>query len=626
MIDKIESDRYSGIISAIEFFSQRFELDQIIYYIYSFSKDLLLPDNIALWNLKDNNYIIFNKMGYKDNFSFEYNEKYNEIVYFHAGLLYEKQIKSLLPQKIHTNFDPDFCIPLIMDKSLFGIIAVNRSKNNSFTHDDEVIAVALMNLFSISLTNYSAFKNLETIKVKLDEKIFNLFAINHSSRALLSELSLSNLCNLAISIFSELTQSSFTTFFIKDPLSENYKLMSYKNIKDHKMQLDLTLFHEKDKILMLPVLIDMKNKESRDLFICNFFNGQEIIEKINPEYIVLLKKNTQLVGFVTLGTKINDTLYDNSVFELVESLASSTYIAINNAFYIEKIEEQKKLINNKLNEMVRLNNLMKNINTAQTYEQVISLVMNTLNISYNIDMGFFSLFDSEKQVFNITDKLNIKDSLMQIKMSPSLYPLLEGEPILVYEEDKIFEIFPDITSDTFIKPAAGLIVIPVFISIIDIKLIGFFALLNNRSKSLITEENLLVFEAISTHIAPVIYQLQYAEKIKNTYSPDYSYVFLEDLKHQLNEAIEFSLDLYIIHIFHMKAVHFYPNAVSIKLVNSIKNTYNIDSRNTFIFTNNSLDIENIKSILKRENEYEYEIYSLHKDFTDFQSFIEIFEA
>lgn len=616
--------RYSGIISAIEFFSQRFELDQLITFAFEFCNDLLDPDQMAIWYLNNGTYIEYNSKGYDNSFTFEFDEQYNQIVYYHAGLLYDRQVSSLLPANIQQQYSPDFCIPLIMDKTFFGLIALKRQAGRPFNSEDEIVAGALMNLYYSSLTNYNSFKLLETTKTQLDEKIFNLFAMNHSTRALLSELSLTSLCELAISVFSELTQSSFTTFFIKDSISETYKLMSYKNVKKHNLDLKMTLFPNNDNVSILPVLIDMSKKKSVDLFINNFFNGNEIIEKIKPQYVVLLKKGTQLVGFVTLGSKVNGTVYDNSVFELVESLASATYIAINNAIHIEEIESHKRVINNKLNELIRLNLLMKNMNSAQTYDQVIALVMNTLNVSFGIDMGFFALYNESENNFTVSNRINIKSSFKKIKMNQALIPLFEGETILVYEEDKSKDYFSKAALNAFGKPITGLIIVPVFIKAVDLHLIGFFTLMNNRSSVLITDEDLVSFDAIATHIAPVIHQLQYADKIKTLYKPDYGLLFADKIKLQIEEALDFCLDLYVINIYHKQPVHFRTSKFVKSLQEKFKNVYPIDKRNAFVYTNNMLDIEDLKVFIENDVDYDFTIYELNKDFSDYDSFLKLF--
>ncbi|MBC7961204.1 MAG: hypothetical protein H7X94_15195 [Vallitaleaceae bacterium] len=618
----INTGRYAGILSAIEFFSQKFELEQLISYAFDFSNDLLQPDQIAIWNLQDQQYILSQSNGYETAFTFEYQQQYDQIVYFHAGLMYGKNISLLLPPEISEVFNPDFCIPLIMDKSFFGIIALKRSGGNPFNSEDEIFASALMNLFSSALTNYSSYKHIEIAKAQLDQKIFNLFAMNHSTKALLSELSLNNLYDLAISVFSELTQSSFTTFFIKDVISENYKLMGCKNVRSHTLNLDITLFENHSQHSRLPILIDMSDKKNRDLFLDHFFNGSEILQKINPLYIVLLKKSDEIVGFVSLGTKVNDTKYDNSIFELVESLASATYIAISNALYIEEINKQKLMMDTKLRELVRLNELMKNINSANSYDKVIQLVMDTLNVSFGVDMGFFALYNEETSDFTVPHKINMKKNLNHLEMIPQWLPLTKGEPILVYEEEKVVNFLPKEAINAFIKNPSGVALIPVYMEQIDIRLIGFFALLTSRKKYLVTEESLVSLDAIATHIAPVIYQLEYSDGIKNSYKPDYAVFFLKKLRIEIEEAIDFGLDLFVVHISHKCPVHFASTAIITTLKESFKNCYETDHRNTFILTNKTTELSSIEELLT--DDYLKKVYQLHQDFTDYESFLNIF--
>ena len=71
------------------------------------------------------------------------------------------------------------------------------------------------------MRNYKSYNELRAINESLDEKIFNLFAINQSSKALLSQLDLDSLYGLAVDVFSELTQSSATGFVLFDEKAKN---------------------------------------------------------------------------------------------------------------------------------------------------------------------------------------------------------------------------------------------------------------------------------------------------------------------------------------------------------------------------------------------------------------------
>ncbi|TCL00030.1 hypothetical protein EDC19_0010 [Natranaerovirga hydrolytica] len=622
-----DNTHYESIFDAIEFFSQKFNMGQIIDYAFNFCNDLLKPSEMVLWRLNEEQteYIISHQKGIHHSFSFSYNEDYNKIVYFHAGLLYKKHIVDLLPNEIYNLYTPDFCIPLVMDKKFYGFITLKRTDEYPFHSEDYDLACALMNLFYNSLTHYFSSQTLENTKSKLDEKIFNLFAINQSTKAILSERSLVQLYDLAISIFSELTQSRFTTFFIKNPISENYDLTSYKDVNEYTTNLDITLYEKPIDEDNLPILVDMSNDFLRGLFVNKFFNGNEIIDKINPSYIVLLKKSSQLVGFVTLGKKVNDKDYDSSIFELVESLASATYVAINNAFYIEEINKQKNVINNKLNDLIKLNNLLKTINSAQSSQNIIKLVMRALTIHFDVEMGFFATYDQCNSAFNIAYGINIGENHnLNIGMFSSFNPLFEGDTIIEYKEDKVYSYFTRDLIHSFNLSPSGVILVPVYINGKEnLELMGFFAILRNKNNAIVTEENIVTFNAIATHIGPIIYQLKNTEAIKDNYCPNYTKQFLSTLKREIEDAKDFSLELYVIHIYTGKKVAFNPITTDYNLKEQFTKVFPIDNGNIFIITNEASKLPWVETFSKESNTY-CTTYTLDKDFIDYDNFINLF--
>ncbi len=90
-------------------------------------------------------------------------------------------------------------VPLITDGLLFGFIIIG---SKDFGDDDYIISEALMRLINTALENYSRYEDLSKVNKELDEKIFNLLSINQSSKALLSELQIDALYDLAVDVFS----------------------------------------------------------------------------------------------------------------------------------------------------------------------------------------------------------------------------------------------------------------------------------------------------------------------------------------------------------------------------------------------------------------------------------------
>ncbi|MCT4688544.1 hypothetical protein [Vallitalea sp.] len=614
--------RYTGLIHAIEFFTQKFNLEHIEKYIFEFSNELLLPDQIAVFIRKNHEYKLVQVNGYnKEQYTIEYNESFDEIIKYNSGLLRENNFKPYFSKDIFSDFECNFIIPLIMDCELYGFILVNRN-NDEFLEDDEIIANALMNLFSTSLSNYKCFKELENVSKQLNEKLFNLFAINHSSKALLSSLDLGALYRLSISAFAELTQSSFTTFFLYDSISNSYKLMSLKDVYNSSSVMFINLYPtESINDTKIRILTDMSNESQQNQFYDLFENSREILKDIEINYVVSLLKKNRLVGFVTLGPKVNGNKYENSIFELIESLASSTYIAINNAKNFQKINMQKEIINNKLNRLVKLNELMKNINIASNMEQLIDLTISTLSIFFGVTSGFIGLYDNDKDRINITRSINIDNNLTHIPLQDELLPLKLGEKIILNSEADVENTFAPEIVECFNNTYSGALFVPIFVDENELKLLGVIGILAIKDKILGDEENIITLESIANHIAPIMYQFTSLSKIIDQYRPDYQVVFLNDLKQDVIEAEEFYLELKIIHI--KVGVNFTFTRINTdKLRKQFEKVYPVDNMNIFVISFDKEPVNDIISILGENISCKQYDYS--KDFNSFEEFVSIY--
>jgi len=624
-----KEDRYTGLISAIEFFSGRFDVLQIIEYANEFAVKLLPVGKSIIWaKVNDDKYSPMIQNGFASDFIFEHTDAHDQIVHFHAGLLYAGDIKRYFSEEL-VEMNLDFAIPLIMDKGLYGILGIKLSEDVEVAPDDIIIAEALMNLYATALTNYKGYKDLESIKVKLDEKIFNLFAINQSTKALLSEKNLDNLYTLSIGVFAELTQSAFTTFFMFDERSEAFKLKSARHVFDiKKNSMEMTLFLNTSDGSELPILIDTTKEKDIVAFNHFFYNGNEVMDLINPKYIVILKKYNQVVGFVTLGEKVNGKSYDQSIFELIESMASSTYIAIINAMYIERINSQKEQINNQLGELIRLNVLMKNINRATDCEQVNQLVIQTLEIKFGITMAFISGWDEERKIFDIRNNINIEKGPLAIPYKEAYKPLLLGENLIVYDEEEVISLFEDSIGSKFKERPSGLLMLPIYFEDVEndseINLLGAIGILSATDEIIASEENMIKFEAITTHLAPVIYQLHSMEIIKRTYRKDYVNIFKEELVIQIAESIDFQLDLYVISLKNEACNPFERNDMVEQLKDDYAYIYPLNEGLTLVVLNSKQKAEDLEMMY--DDSYEVNIYQYGVDFDNTEEFIKLFDC
>lgn len=621
--------RYNGLMQAIEFFSQKLNFDQIIDAAFDFVNELLTLERSAVFVLQGNSYVLKKLKGHDSDITIvKNNDNMHNLAVFHGTLLYEReQLEKFFDKTFLDSFGVTTVLPLIIDTSLYGFILIYNKMQGEFGSDDHIIAEALMKLFNNALENYKRYEELQKANKDLDEKIFNLFAINQSSKALLSELSLDVLYNLSVDVFSELTQSAVTGFVLYDERVEKYVLKAFKDIfyREADVEVGLTL-NKLARLDLNKIIIDVSDENDIAYFNNVFKEGIGALKPLNPAFIVLLVKNGKILGFVTLAATVTGFEYKKSMFELIESLASATYLALSNANLFKQVIDQKKIIQGKLEKLISLNNLMKNINSSLKVETLIDLTLKTMDISFDVDKALIALYDREKDVFNIAQTLNVDTKVKTIKPNDSWKRIFEGDSIYEVKEDAVLQyISGSLRKD--IGAAPGVLIAPIYIERIEVELIGIIVIFRYKKLPINDEEHLLTFETIAGHVAPVLSNLYTLEEQKRFSLPNYIEMFKRDLKDDINDAVQYELELQICQITDERDIIFKESSVVNKIRNNFKKAYPFSNNHVFIIVNDK-EAEAVKKIQKTAGIKEISIrtYSYGKDFKSFQEFFKLFNV
>ncbi len=618
--------RYSGLIQAIEFFSQKLNFEQIIDAAFDFVNELLTLEKSAVFVLKGSSFVLKKVKGYDSTIlAIENSEDLQNIAVFYGALITEdEKLKMFFGQNVLESFNVSTAIPLIIENNLYGFIFISNKIIGDFNSDDYIIASALMKLFNNALENYKRYEELQSANKELDEKIFNLFAINQSSKALLSELSLDVLYNLSVDVFSELTQNTITGFFLYDEKSEQYTLKAYKDIYYRLGEIEVRLTFDKAAAVDVnKVILNFEDSSDTEYFNKIFKEGVKALAPLQAVYIVLLIKNGMVLGLVTLGKSVTGNEYKNSMFELIESLASATYIALSNAQLFDKVNEQKRIIQGKLDKLSSLNTLMRNINSSANIKTLLQLTLMTLEISFQIEKGLIAIYDKDKGVFKIAERLNIETRKKEIKVTPCWKRVFEGDAIYEASEAGMLQyISKSLVEDIGHSP--GLLIAPIYIDRVDIEVLGAIILFKFKNVPITDEEIRLTVETIAGHIAPVLSNLYTVEQQKKFLLPNYIELFKSDLKREIAEALEFSIDLKVYQIIDNRSLIFKEDRITSKFQNAFKNVYPFSCNNIFIIS--SADRNAYKKLKKIIGSIDIEVreYALGKDFNCFQDFFKLF--
>ncbi len=617
--------RYTGLVQAIDYFSQKLVFEQIIDAAFDFINELLLIDNSAIFVYENNEYILKKVKGYNDIINkIQVTTGLKNLATFNGSILHEREkIVKFFDHKLIDKLEVNATVPLIIEGNLYGFILL---QNKSIGEDDYIISEALMRLINNALENFSRYEKLERLNSELDEKIFNLFAINQSSKILLSELRMDVLFSISVDVFSELTRSKITGFVLYDEGAERYMLKSFKDVfyKTKEVFIDLTL-DSRAKIDPNKVIIDLSKDRDVAYLDSLFYGASEQMDQLESKYIVLILKDLKILGFVSLSETVTGSAYGAGIFELIESLASSTYTALSNAMLFGLVNDQKAVIQKKLDKLVSLNNLSKNISSSIRIDTLLETCINTLQISFNASKGAFCLYKKELNKFDICNTINLEHCINK-SIVPNQYwkRVFEGDTVYAMGQENIEKYLGEsLAAD--IGEAQGVLLIPVYIDMIDIEVLGVMAIFQYEGIQLDNEENMLILETIAGNIAPVLNNLLIMQLQQRFMLPNYIEIFKKELKEEVNQALEYKLDLTVLQIMDEKGSLFKENAIIDKLRETFKNVYPFSPNNIFVIENSG-DAELNEKIESYTNDRKLVIkkMKLGSDFTSFAGFFDLY--
>lgn len=531
-------NRYNALLQAIDFFTQKFNINQLSNYAFEFTNDVLSLDSSALFIKMDNCFRLVKVKNYSiDAYCIEDTPKLQRIATFYGNVM-TTGFDTYFEQSDIEAFEVNLVIPLIIKDLLHGFIVTKGNIEGKMDSDDMLMSKALMQLINNSLESSKNLTDLQHTNSQLDQKIFNLFSINQSSRMLLSELDINKLYSLAIDIFSELTSSRITSFGLYDEIKDKIVLRGYKDVfSAHQIQMDFELLNDYYR----GYKVVFHYQDDRELLQSIFKNYQDF-NRMDAEYIILIVKD-RVLGFVTISKPVNDRAYDQALFELIESLAASTYISFKNAIYFNEIDRQRRTNQQKLHTLTNLNTLIKNINSCTTIEELCDITIKTLHYGFGIKKVFIALKDQDFYTIKNHVGFELQSKILDINEK---WHSINADSFVSYMADEA-ACYLSASLESEIGTSNCLVISPISNSNADFNEeespLGYIVLL--QTSQTLKEEEVLLIETMANSIAPVVSHLQEMQQIKKEYVVNQRELFIKSLSVKLDSKERYSIDFYI---------------------------------------------------------------------------------
>lgn len=519
---------YDKIIKAIDFFSQELHEEQFSRYGYPFLHDLLNLKKSAFYMVKDfknveSPYLLTHKINSTIDFEIISNSKQlKNLAVFHGRYL-DDNFDQYFPKGLLDQTAINLIIPIINKSVLYGFII----SEDHLPYEGRLDYLSVINtVINMSFSYIVNHQILEERSTALRSEVYNLNMLTHLIAEIVSEKNLDNLYDLCIDSVRELTASSYTTLVFYDEILGKYATKASKDIVEQEnLMLSYELNNKAVEITekIYDVTVDFEKLDK-------IFVNAEQFRRINAKH-VLMMFDDRFKGFITIGKPVNGSKLDASVLYKINTIAHFILIAIKNANYIAKIERQNSLIESQLKTMKNLNEALNIINTCETSDELIDVVMTTLDIQFDIENYFFI----KKEVLGTSmlfKKGNYEELIIDLKQLPSDFEYY-------YHVDSIPNVL-----NIHSNGDNCLIVAPIKIKESEeVTIYGYLIITKVREK--LEEYQLTAIKTISQLISPVIKSFIKTEAVEKNYLINEEVLFLSKVKEALHAKKEYNLNFFI---------------------------------------------------------------------------------
>jgi hypothetical protein len=290
------------------------------------------------------------------------------------------------------------------------------------------------------------------------------------------------------------------------------------------------------------------------------------------------------------------------------------------------VEEQKKIIQNKLDRLISLNNLVRNINSSMDVGTLIDIMMDTLSVSFLVDKCLFATYSSDKDLFVIKSSYGIDKGISAFAPTDNWKRIFRGQPVLALEDEDLVKFFGDRVKEDF-GDITGALIVPIYLDRAEIELLGVIIAFSIFDGLISDVENVLTLETIAGHIAPILYSLNVIEEQKIVLMPNYAEMFKRDLETEIGQAREYGLDLYVIRVSHPGKFSFNNTDMAEKLKTGFKKVYPLAYNTVYVIANKKdyTDENNILKLLETDS-VSVDTAVLGQDFDTLEDFIALQQA
>ncbi|MGE5379849.1 MAG: GAF domain-containing protein, partial [Methylocystaceae bacterium] len=300
-------------------------------------------------------------------------------------------------------------IPLQINDQPQYLISFHAQEDKCSQDQDWRVITALVQTFNRAIELNQIRQQLISTNQALDKQVFSLTTVYQAAEKILIIANQKQTASMALDMLMEIFQSVSSSVFIHNPAERRLELLVYKSVIDNT-KLSYWLASPEEMPFSNNPIISYTNPEERRQFLELFPTFIEIEDHLQPHIIINLQHRNQYYGFITLSSRMTEQPFSVDDLALLLMLSHSIAIALDNAWMLNTIEEQNRLLDQRLEQFMAIQDTLRIMREATSLTEFCTLLENTLSLGVGAHLKAL-IIDNGQELLSIWGSNDLTDDL-----------------------------------------------------------------------------------------------------------------------------------------------------------------------------------------------------------------------
>ncbi len=317
-------------------------------------------------------------------------------------------------------------VPLMLGAEPRGIIGIQSHRQNAFNESDVRLLQTLANSMSVALENARLFDETQRLLKETEQRAAELALINSVQQGLASKLDIQAIIDLVGDKIRDVFDSQTTYIALYDKETQTYAIPYYL----HRNQ--RVIIHPKANLLGPgPTAHVIRTRETvvfnqdtdKRLNELGSFRVSEDDKPLSWLGVPMIAGN-EVVGVISLQNADRENAYPESDVNLLNTIASSLAVALQNAQLFEA--EHKRTT-----ELSAISNVSQALVAETELDSIIQLIGNQMRDIFGADIVYVALLDPQTKLIHFPYQIGESFDTLQLGEGLTSQIIQSGSPLLI---------------------------------------------------------------------------------------------------------------------------------------------------------------------------------------------------